>query len=87
MAYSVVFTTMAERSMGKIDRSIAARIKPKILNLANDPRPQGAVKLAGSSDLYRIRVGEYRVVYRIDDQKQLVEITLVAHRREVYRGI
>lgn len=87
MAYSVVFTTMAQRSIGKIDRTIAARIKPRVLNLANDPRPPGAVKLAGGDNLYRIRVGDYRLVYRIDDQKQLVEITIVAHRREVYRDI
>jgi mRNA interferase RelE/StbE len=87
MAYSVVFTTLGERSIGKLDRSIAERIKSKILNLANDPRPLGSVKLAGSTDLYRIRLGDYRIVYRIDDQQQLMEITIIAHSREVYRGI
>ena len=87
MAYSVVFTTLAERSITNLDRSIAARIRPKILNLGNDPRPRRSVKLAGSSELYRIRIGDYRVVYRIDDKQQLVEITIIAHRREVYRGI
>jgi mRNA interferase RelE/StbE len=87
MAYSVVFTTLAERSIEQLDRSIAGRIKPKVLSLANDPRPRGAAKLAGPSNLYRIRIGDYRVVYRIDDAKQLVEITIIAHRREVYRGL
>jgi len=87
MAYSVVFTTLAERSITNLDRSIAARIRLKISNLGNDPRPRRSVKLAGSSDLYRIRIGDYRVVYRIDDKQQLVEITIIAHRREVYRGI
>jgi len=87
MAYSVVFTTLAERSIGQLDRSVAARIKPKILNLASNPRPSGSMKLAGGGNLYRIRMGDYRVVYHIDDAKQLVEITIVAHRREVYRGL
>ncbi len=58
-----------------------------LLKLANNPRPSGSVKLAGGSNLYRIRIGDYRVVYRIDDAHQLVEITIVAHRREVYRGL
>ena len=87
MAYLVVFTSAAQRSIGQLDRSIAARIKPRILRLADDPRPRGSVKLAGADDLYRIRMGDYRVVYRVDDSKQLVEITIVAHRREVYRGL
>jgi mRNA interferase RelE/StbE len=87
MAYLVVFTPSAERSVAKLDVGVARRIKPKILTLADHPRPSGCLKLAGSRDLYRIRVGDYRIIYTIDDARQLIEITLVAHRREVYRDL
>ena len=87
MAYSVQFTAAAAKSLNKLDLSIAVRIKPKILELSQNPRPSGSKKLAGTDDLHRIRVGDYRIVYRVDDRKQLVEITIVAHRRDVYRGL
>jgi mRNA interferase RelE/StbE len=85
MAYAVTFASAGEKSLEKIDSSVARRIKPKILALAITPRPAGCVKLHGHRDLYRFRVGNYRVIYRIDDPGQLVEIALIAHRREVYR--
>ena len=53
--------------------------------LAGDPRPAGCKKLRGHKDLWRIRAGDYRVVYIIDDANALVSITRVAHRREIYR--
>ena len=87
MAYSVTFTPSAEKSLAKLDRSIARRLKPKVLALADSPRPTGCLRLAGHSNLYRIRVGDYRIVYRIDDPRHMVEITIVAHRREVYRDL
>jgi mRNA interferase RelE/StbE len=52
--------------------------------LAVDPRPRGIVKLAGSDD-YRVRVGDYRIVYAVDDAEQVVIVARIAHRREVYR--
>jgi mRNA interferase RelE/StbE len=52
--------------------------------LADDPRPPGAVKLAGRDD-YRIRVGDYRIVYAVDDEEGLVIVARIAHRRDVYR--
>jgi mRNA interferase RelE/StbE len=60
------------------------RINGAIDGLADDPRPEGAVKLAGRND-FRIRVGDYRIVYAIDDDERLVIIARIAHRREVYR--
>jgi mRNA interferase RelE/StbE len=87
MAYSVLFTSAAERSMERLDKSIARRIKPKVLALAENPRPSGCIKLQGNQDLYRIRVGDWRIVYRINDQRRSVEITIVANRREVYRDL
>jgi mRNA interferase RelE/StbE len=56
-----------------------------LLALENDPRPFGSVKLVGEEDAYRIRIGDYRAVYLIDDRQQIVAVVRVAHRREVYR--
>jgi mRNA interferase RelE/StbE len=60
------------------------RIHAVIDGLATEPRPVGVVKLAGRAD-YRVRVGEYRVVYAVDDAERLVIVARIGHRREVYR--
>jgi mRNA interferase RelE/StbE len=70
-----------------IDLSIARRIKAKILSLANNARPSGCVKLQGFADLYRLRVGDHRIVYRISDADLYINVTLIGHRREVYRDL
>jgi mRNA interferase RelE/StbE len=54
--------------------------------LALDPRPTGCCKLTGSAERYRIRVGDYRIIYRIDDGKVVVLVLVIAHRREAYRS-
>jgi mRNA interferase RelE/StbE len=59
-------------------------VRAAIDGLATDPRPHGVVKLAGRDD-YRVRVGEYRVVFAVDDDERLVIVARIAHRREVYR--
>lgn len=61
------------------------RIVGHIYGLANDPRPANSEKLAGEEDKYRIRQGNYRVVYSIDDNRRVVIVTKIGHRREVYR--
>ena len=63
--------------------SISARIFPKIKALGTDPRPNGCKKLSGGRDEWRIRVGDYRVIYTVDDDKKIVKVTRIAHRREV----
>ena len=60
------------------------RIRAAIDGLAENPRPSGAVKLAGRDD-YRVRVGDYRIVYAVDGAERLVVVARIAHRREVYR--
>ena len=60
------------------------RVRSAIDGLATDPRPAGCVKLAGRDD-YRVRVGEYRVVYAVDDAERVVIVARIAHRRDVYR--
>jgi mRNA interferase RelE/StbE len=60
------------------------RVRDAIDSLADDPRPRGVAKLAGRDD-YRIRVGDYRIVYAVDDEERLIIVARIAHRREVYR--
>jgi mRNA interferase RelE/StbE len=85
MAYAVEFSPGAEREFRKLAREIQMRLRPRIDALADDPRPAGAKKLKGADDLWRIRAGDYRIVYQIRDRILLVLVVRVAHRREVYR--
>lgn len=62
------------------------RVVKRIAALADDPRPSGSEKLAGRSDLYRVRVGKYRVLYAIDNAVRIVLVVKVGHRRDVYKG-
>jgi mRNA interferase RelE/StbE len=84
MAYTVRLKPRAERDLDRLPLDVARRIWRRLLALEDEPRPLGASKLEGS-DAYRIRIGDYRVVYLISDSDRLVEIVRVAHRREVYR--
>jgi mRNA interferase RelE/StbE len=83
-AYAVVFESGARREMKKLPPDPRRRLEPAVLALANDPRPRGCKKLTGSLDLWRIRVGDYRMVYRIQDDELLVIIVRVGNRSEVY---
>jgi mRNA interferase RelE/StbE len=86
--YTLSIRGSAASALRKLPQPLRERLLRAAYRLEQDPRPRPASKkLAGPHDLYRIRVGDYRVVYRIDDQKQSVEITIVAHRREVYRDL
>ncbi len=85
MAYAVQIAPGAEREFSKLGPEIQLRIRPRIDALANDPRPAGAIRLKGQENLWRIRVGDYRVVYEVRDKVLLVLVVRVAHRREVYR--
>jgi mRNA interferase RelE/StbE len=82
--YSLELKQSAQRELDALDDVVFTRIDRKILALADNPRPQGCRKLRGYKDQWRIRVGDWRVVYFIDDGAKLVTISRVAHRREVY---
>jgi len=84
VAYSIDFKPAALRQFARLSRKVQHRLKPRIDALAEDPRPPGAKKLSGREPFYRIRVGDYRVVYRIQDQEGLVLVLRVAHRKEAY---
>ncbi len=83
--YTLVVSSRARRGLGAISHRMLKRLDEAILALAEHPRPAGCVKLKGSRDGYRIRVGDYRILYDVDDQGLVVTVADVAHRREVYR--
>ena len=87
MTYRVEFTSSAQREFLRLPKADRQRVGQRIDALADNPRPAGCVKLAGASMLWRIRCGDYRVVYAIEDATLIVAITRVAHRRQVYRGL
>lgn len=84
MSYSVFITKSAHGSLSRIAAPFQNRIIAAIRNLAGAPRPPGARKLRGR-DAWRIRVGDYRVIYEIRDDLLRVVVVVIGHRREVYR--
>ena len=85
MAYSVEFTPLAARQIRKMSRDVQKRIIDRIEELQEDPRPHGVKKLTDLEALYRVGVGDYRIIYQIRDKALVVLIVKVGHRREVYR--
>jgi mRNA interferase RelE/StbE len=83
--YAIVFARSARKELQALPLTIAERVLDKIALLASNPRPAGYKKLRGHSSLWRIRVGEYRVIYSIDDNHLVVDISVVRHRSEAYR--
>jgi mRNA interferase RelE/StbE len=83
--YAVVFARSARQELEVLDTSLINRIFPKIEALSKHPRPKGSIKLQGKKNLWRIRIGDYRIVYAIYDEKYLVDIIAVRHRSKVYR--
>jgi mRNA interferase RelE/StbE len=82
--YSVEIKSPARKELEALPDELLARVIRKLDTLADSPRPAGCRKLKGYKDQWRIRVGDWRVVYIIDDAAKLVSITRIAHRREVY---
>ena len=85
MTYKVLFQPSAVRELGKLARDAQVRVMARIESLAKEPRPAGVKKLEGMKELYRLRVGDYRVVYRIQDERLVVLVVRIAHRRDAYR--
>jgi len=82
--YSIVFKASVKKDLRSIPKKDVQRILARIESLANDPRPAGAEMLTGD-DKYRIRQGDYRILYRIEDDRLVIFVVKVGHRREVYR--
>ena len=83
--YSVLTDHRAQKEIKKLDKDAQRRIVTKIESLATNPRPSGVDKLEDNDELYRVRVGDYRMIYQIKDRELIVLVVRVGHRREVYR--
>ena len=80
MDYDVSFKPRAERALQQLPEQVQRRLVLAVRGLRSEPRPPGAIKLHGADDLWRIRVGDYRVVYSIDDGKLIVLVVRLGHR-------
>ena len=85
MTYKVEITPAAKRQIKKLIQSVQLAIVERLEQLAENPRPPGVLKMQGAESLYRIRVGDYRIIYEIQDQTLLIAIVKVGHRGDVYR--
>ena len=82
--YRIVFARSAERDLHTLPQIVQQRAMQSIDALATAPRPAGVEKIVGTADLWRIRVGDYRIIYRIDDRERLIDVTHIRHRKDVY---
>jgi mRNA interferase RelE/StbE len=87
VAYTVELSNPAKKDLAKLSPENQIRITKALRKLAQDPRPMGVEKLQGEQNAYRIRVGDYRVLYEIHDTVLLVLVFRVRHRKEVYRDL
>jgi mRNA interferase RelE/StbE len=86
MTYDLIVKPSAIKDVEGLPATVQRRVVARLAQLQANPRLPGSVKLAGAKDIYRVRVGDWRIVYEIDDARHIVYVTIVAHRREVYRG-
>ncbi len=83
--YAITFATSARKELESLDPPLVRRVLPLIESLAQNPRPPRCKKLSGGQNLWRIRVGDYRVVYHVYDADRVVDIVAVRHRSEACR--
>ncbi len=84
MSYTISILRRAQRELTRLPVGAYERVRDAIHALGQDPRPPGCLKLTGR-EAWRIRAGDYRVIYEIDDEQRLVTVLHVGHRRDVYR--
>jgi len=83
--YRLEVKERAVKELTRVRPEIGKRLLQSVESLSSDPRPRQSHKLSGSENSYRLRVGDYRVLYQVDDEAMLVTIFKIGHRREVYR--
>jgi mRNA interferase RelE/StbE len=87
MPYELYIERRAEKDLKKLEASLFSEIVARIKELADNPHPHGSKKIAGSQNDWRIRIGNYRVLYEIDNKTKTIKIMRVKHRREAYRDL
>jgi mRNA interferase RelE/StbE len=85
--YTILYRPGVDREMAKLPRPVLRRVDMAILGLGSNPRPHSCKKLTGQGNLYRVRVGDWRIVYEVSDSRREVEIQIVANRKDVYRRL
>jgi len=83
--YEIELAPKAEKQFKKLAKDIQKRVSKRIDKLGKNPRPKGVTKLSGEDDIYRVREGDYRIIYAIQDHLLLVLIVKIGHRRDIYR--
>ena len=83
--YEITFARSARRELEALEAQLVARVWARIQALGGKPRPPGCRKVQGEEDVWRIRVGDYRVLYEIKDATRIIDIVAVRHRRDAYR--
>ena len=83
--YEVVVARRAVKALASLPRAEQQRVRAAIDLLAENPRPPGCVALEGESGVYRVRVGDYRILYEVHDRRLVVQVIRLGHRRDIYR--
>lgn len=86
-SYSIQFKPSVEKDFTSLPKPLVSRVYERIRQLAGNPFPHSTVKLQGAERMYRLRVGDYRIVYEVDTDAALITVHAVQHRREVYRRL
>ncbi len=85
MPYSIRFTPRAQRDFSALDKTVQQRLRRQIDRLRETPFPPGVIKLHEVEPFYRIRVGDYRLIYQVEAHQLVIVVVKIGHRREVYR--
>lgn len=85
--YTVILERRVEKALRRLPRDVLIRVDRLLLNLATDPRPVGCKKLKGHDNLYRLRIGDWRLIYAVEDDRLVVLVVEIAPRGGVYRDL
>ena len=86
-SYRVTLKRSAVKDLRDLPRNVLVRVQARLNGLADDPQPRGAKKLAGEERMYRLRVGDYRIVYDLYPDTQVVDVLYIRHRKDAYRRL
>jgi mRNA interferase RelE/StbE len=87
VAYTVEVAPAAQRQIRKLDSETQRRVLKVLEQLGAEPRPHDSIKLQAAEDFYRVRIGDYRVIYEISDRRLVVLVLKVGNRRDIYRNL